>query len=153
MQMSFTASCRSGREPEGLLPPPLWNRFSKQMSKRKISCLRPSHPSSSRDGDRAGFVITVQSDGPDLGSRVLVLEDTELDLSLGQKSISPWGKWEHPVEVSTSWYPKNCIYMDSWSWRAEGEIGYRSAPSLGGTLCVVQGIRANGAHGHQPQDP
>lgn len=131
----------------------LWNHFSKQMSKRKISCLRPSHPSSSRDGDRAGFVTTVQSVGPDLGSRVLVLEDTVLDLSLGQKSISPWGKWGHPVEVSTSCYPKNCIYMDSWSWRVEGELGYSSAIWLGGAVCIAQGIRENEAHNHQPQDP
>lgn len=49
MQMSFTISCRPGREPEWLLPPLLRNCFSKQMSKRKISCLTTSHPSSAQD--------------------------------------------------------------------------------------------------------
>lgn len=99
----------------------LWNCFSKQMSKRKISCLTTSHPSSARDRDGGG-VVTVQSEGPAMGSCVLGLRDNELELSPGQKPISPWGKWGHHVGVSASCYPKNCIYRDSWSWRGEEEL-------------------------------
>lgn len=64
----------------------------------------------------------MQSKGPVMGSCVLGLRDTELELSLGQKPISPWGKWGHHVGVSASCYPKNCIYRDSWSWRGEEEL-------------------------------
>ena len=40
--------------------------------------------------------------------------------------------------------------MDSWSWRAEGELGYSHVLWLRGTVGAAQDTKANGAHSHQP---
>lgn len=151
--MSFTVSCRPGREPEELLPPPLWNGFSKQMSKRKISCLTTFHPSCARDRNGEGLLSLRRVRGqpglpcPGSGGE----DDIELELSLDQKPVSPWDKWGHRVEVSTSCYPENCIYRDSWSWRAEEEFSYGRGLWLGGAPCTVQGNRAKGTSSPSPR--
>lgn len=56
MQMSFMSAVGwGGRE--------LWNCFSKQMSKRKISCLTTSHPSSAGDRDGGGVLSVCRARG------------------------------------------------------------------------------------------
>lgn len=114
----------------------VWDHFAKQMSKRKNILLKNKVP---QPRTAVGTALAkVQTAGPGQEARVAQGRGPvpsgcghRATVAQTQRSILPWDKWGHRVEVSTSCCcPKSYTYRDSWSYREMEKISSGIAASV-----------------------